>query len=137
MKKQITLFTAVLLCIVLIMGCGTSLGSEIHISFSGAPEIHERQFVSDSETIGFHGTISVIGGVGLKILSADGGELYCENFQDVRGREFSVEVTGLTPGGEYTLVLDGSAAISCTLDLSTNQKLIADVPAPAVTRPEK
>ena len=35
-----------------------------------------------------------------------------------------MEIAGLTPGGEYTLILDGTDAISCTLTLSTDQKLV-------------
>ena len=137
MKKQITLFAVILLCVVMVMGCGSSAGSEIRISFSGTPEVHEQKFVSGSETVSFHGTISVIGSANLRVLSAGGDELYNETFDDVHSRELAIEVTGLTPGGEYTLLLDGTGAISCTLVLSTEQKLVSDIPSPTVTAAEK
>ena len=130
MKKQVTLLAAGLLCIVTIAGCGASPENEIRISFSGAPEVHQQRFESGGETVSFRGTLSVIGSAGIKVLSADGGELYIEVFQDVRGRGLSMEIAGLTPGGEYTLILDGTDAISCTLTLSTDQKLVGDIHTP-------
>ncbi|MBC5649286.1 hypothetical protein [Christensenella tenuis] len=130
MKKQLMLFIAVLLSVVISMGCGPS-GSDIRISISGTPELHEQKFVSDSETASFYGTISVIGSADLKVLSAEGNELYRETFEDVRKHDLSIEVQGLTPGNEYVLLLDGTDTVSCTLTLSTDQKLTAGISAPA------
>lgn len=132
MKKQLTFFIAVLLSVAILMGCG-SPGSEIRISISGTPEVHEQKFVSDSETVSFRGTISVIGSADLRVLSAEGDELYQETFEDVRKHDLSIEVKGLAPGSEYVLIFDGVDTVSCTLTLSTDQKLTADIPVPAVS----
>lgn len=122
MKKMVVSVVSVLICI-LLAGCGFS-GSEIQISSKGAPEIKEKTFAVESDSLALHGRVSAIGNVELKILAADDTELYAKNFEDVRNEEVSIEVA-LSAGKNYTLILNGQKAVSFNLSLSSDQKLLS------------
>ncbi len=129
MKKIVLPLLVILLCIAFV-GC-SALGSVIQFSSNGETTPYQKVITPDSDFLALSGRLSVTGRIELKILAPDKTELYAETFEDVHNKSVTIELSGLTAGKDYELVLNREQAVSCNLSLTTEQKLVADVTRPA------